>query len=549
MAKQRLVEHIIVRSSEAKPLPLNESTKTIMHEGRKYRCLAAYRVPISRPNQENLNGRVYSDKLWENVITKQKETWDGAFGLMDHPKEEGSFKDTCCVWHNMSFNEDRSLVEADMYLFGPHGKHIQEAIEAGGKVGLSSSGFGELDEDETTVVAETYEIERPSDVVLNPSYNVFATGQNEISSDSDTLQNESVDSSFVPGRIENPPDDEDDEDEDDDSEEKESSQESLTIDAEAIEAAAVRGTFDVSKITKENIMTEQAIKLNEKAVELNLLGLVADAEKQEGLLEQKRAFESILSYIPEGHLADLKANVEGRIATLEEQIGEMAEKAKGVEDLEKQVETATAEKESINEQVTSLTEELEETKTKLKVAEKSYEKASKLLDEARDRNKQLETKLTETEAVGNSKVSAEKYSKLLTEFEKLEAENERLKRRTKIRRKPLRPVRESREESQNEEPKSKVEESADVTEMNFRNDAEVRAYFDERVEEDPRYAAFEKEITRCKTIQEAQIKAMKLDLDSVDQKESVKEETVESRLRFRESDDIGVIRAKYKSWF
>ena len=84
------------------------------------------------------------------MFNNQKQVWEGAFGLCDHPDNEGSVKDAFTVWHNVHMNEDKSLTYADAYLFGVWGQHAHEAIEAGGKIGLSSVGYGDFQSDRKT---------------------------------------------------------------------------------------------------------------------------------------------------------------------------------------------------------------------------------------------------------------------------------------------------------------------------------------------------------------------------------------------------------------
>ena len=150
----------------------NVLSKTVEStDGKSYNAKAVYTFPISRPDKENLNGRIYTRKLWEKVI-KEKQA-EGCFGLMDHPEDDGSTKNAWCVWRDLRFNEDKSLVIADAYLFGFWGQQVLEALEAGGSVGLSTSGFGEFKDDDKTLNEETYSLERVADFVLNPSYEVF----------------------------------------------------------------------------------------------------------------------------------------------------------------------------------------------------------------------------------------------------------------------------------------------------------------------------------------------------------------------------------------
>ncbi|MFA5385382.1 MAG: hypothetical protein WC364_12125 [Eubacteriales bacterium] len=183
MALQRFTESFSVSMKEstpsdfkARPIALKEGIESLIEDskGNKYKCIAAYRVPVSRYDWKNLNGRIYSKALWENIIQNQKNIWEGGDGLADHPEKDGAVKDSFCVWHNVGFSESQpGIVEADVYLIGSWGKLAQEKLEAGGRLGFSSSGFGELLEDGTTVNPESYMLERVSDWVLNPSQNVF----------------------------------------------------------------------------------------------------------------------------------------------------------------------------------------------------------------------------------------------------------------------------------------------------------------------------------------------------------------------------------------
>lgn len=133
-------------------------------------------VPISRYDHLCLNNRIYPKALWENVINNQKHLWCGIPGLADHPVEDddaGSIKNSCIVWLDLQLDEQNKLVWGTGVFVGEIGKMLQEIIEVGGKVGFSSSGFGELIPGSQTVNPDTYQIERIADVVLNPSQDVY----------------------------------------------------------------------------------------------------------------------------------------------------------------------------------------------------------------------------------------------------------------------------------------------------------------------------------------------------------------------------------------
>ena len=173
--KLLLIEKFSVSVPSANIQVLENSSKSNLVESKKgktYQSLAVVKdVPVSKFT-ENLNGRVYPRKLWENVY--KAKIAEGTLCLADHPADnsEGSVKDIVGVWRNFRINED--ICTGDLYLIGKHGKQFLEVLKAGGKCGLSSVGFGELMEDEKTVDPNTYELVRLSDWVLTPSQGVFA---------------------------------------------------------------------------------------------------------------------------------------------------------------------------------------------------------------------------------------------------------------------------------------------------------------------------------------------------------------------------------------
>lgn len=175
----RLVENFSTYKKDIQELPVTDTKLVEDKSGKKYETKKKYRVDVSRFT-ENLNNRVYSKSLWENVIKNQKNLWEGSFALADHPSDEGSFKDVMGVWSNLHINEDSQTVKADVTFVGTYGQKAIEILEAGGRIGFSSSGFGDLKEDGKTVEESTYQIERIADCVLNPSQQVFGTIQDAI---------------------------------------------------------------------------------------------------------------------------------------------------------------------------------------------------------------------------------------------------------------------------------------------------------------------------------------------------------------------------------
>ena len=132
-----------------------------------------YKFPIGRYGNINANNRVYTKQLWENVMSNQQDAWKGLCGLCDHPEGDspGYFRDSSIVWLDMEIDEN-GLVYGIGTFVGPYGHLAQEIIDCGGRVGFSSSGFGEVGLDKV-VNPNTYQIERVADIVLNPSQSVY----------------------------------------------------------------------------------------------------------------------------------------------------------------------------------------------------------------------------------------------------------------------------------------------------------------------------------------------------------------------------------------
>ena len=122
---------------------------------------------------KNKNGRVYSSGLWSQVIKKQMG--ENCYSLIGHPEGDGNPANSWAVTRNLRFSEDKKLILADFYLFGPLGRQALAGLEAGGEIGLSTSGFGGFCEDDFTIEESTYELERVADFVLEPSAGVFGT--------------------------------------------------------------------------------------------------------------------------------------------------------------------------------------------------------------------------------------------------------------------------------------------------------------------------------------------------------------------------------------
>lgn len=388
MSRQKIIENITVMPGEYKKsdIPLMEAyINTPAKES--YKALAVYTFPISRPDQRNLNNRVYTSELWENVIKSGKA--EGAFGLMDHPEGDGSTKDIWCVWRNLRFSPDRKLILCDAYLFGNWGKQVLEALEAGGRVGLSSSGWGEFLADNTTLDPDSYEIERPADFVLNPSYEVYGVQD-------DLIESASKEETIGESTLEDSP--------------KE----------------------NIKENKMDNSVKKTSPSLEERTFELNMKSMFKETRKIEDIHERIRESKSLLGYFEGQQESSLKEEIEEAIKADEKAV--MDGYSKYLE-LSAQNESNVAESAQLKESVTALTEKvssLEKEKEALTAERDSlneeFENACILLDSMKEYTEKQSDMLQVAKATKNGMVSASEYKEALVYGEELEEENRNLKK-------------------------------------------------------------------------------------------------------------------------
>ena len=143
-----------------------------------------WRLPVSRYDVENLNGRIYPQKLWENV--QKQNDWVGITGLMDHPEDDspGSTKDGAIVWLGLEIDKLDKIIYGIGAFVGFWGSLCEAILEVGGRLGFSSSGFGDMLSDGKTVDPDSFILERLADVVFNPSQSVYGDMSNSYGNDS-----------------------------------------------------------------------------------------------------------------------------------------------------------------------------------------------------------------------------------------------------------------------------------------------------------------------------------------------------------------------------
>ena len=319
-----------------------------------------YRVPVGRWDNINGNRRRYTRKLWENVMNNQQSAWKGLCGLADHPSADndpGSIKNSSIVWLGMELDDVEKIVYGIGTFVGVLGHMFQEIIDAGGRVGFSSSGFGEIMADGQTVNPDTYQIERLADVVLNPSQEVYG----EISNEQKGL-----------GNIE------------------------YQKQTAVVNESTASDNLKESVIMDENTTKRSGLsKAEEKAFRNYVKAFIEDSNSIKSPNDQLKELKSINEMFDEGIAPDLKAQLEEKIAAKQSE-------------LEALVEAAVTMKEELG--VDSLEEITEGTKRVIEEGAelaKQVENYKAVVEGMTEKNKELSTKVTtleESDKAGKAKI-------------------------------------------------------------------------------------------------------------------------------------------------
>lgn len=557
--KIRLVETTIIGPNEyTKSNFLNESDQTVFIEKtgepkKEYKAKAIYTFPISRPGKENLNGRIYNEKLWKNSVKRLADS--STFGLMDHPQEEGSTKDIWCVWRNLRFSEAKDTVVADAYLIGKWGEMVKEILEAGGKVGLSTSGYGEFLEDHKTIDPESYELERVADFVFNPSYEVYGSQENIISQEESTEKdgtmkineeiiedlkeentpidkkpedNDKKDSIETPNdhdkkkptskAVEDPEEKEKDEackkkesDEEDPGEKKDSEEDKK-------EEEKKTGTFkcpdcggkvlsntsyclsckkkvknpdekDDKKDDEKEKKDDKKESFLAKSFRLNMVSSFKQAQKLEAISERIDQYSELLSYFEEGIAEDLKKEIEEALF-LDKKLVKESSNPNGMNTLKQEVETLRKDKGTVEEKLNNSLE---------------------LLDSLKTYSKKLKEMYDLVQAEKNGMVTASEYREAQVYLETVEHEKELLeseviKLKSKLSEKAaVSPILRVEEDALEEKEEVKVEEKT----LESAN-PEVQRYYTNLEYDNPSVVLIKEDILRCRTLMEAQRTFLKL---------------------------------------
>jgi len=532
--KYKLIENILVKPSQVEKLDkLVEKVNKILYEGKEIECIGVYTFPVSKPGIKNLNERIYPKKLWENVI--QKGYGEGSYGLMGHPENDGNPKDAWCVWRNLRFNESQDLVVVDAYLFGPYGKFVEDAMKAGGNVGLSTVGYGDFKDDGITIEESSYELARVADFVLDPSAGVFGSFE-------DKVVNEQKENSKKQLLIKNP----------------------TNINS--------NNTNIKTYFKEENTMSEKSQKLIEKNFRLYVENRFKEIQKLNSIKEKYQGYQELLENFDDDitFADDLKAKIVEAMIPIKAELDKLVDKGQ-------EFDTMKESKEELIERVKELEEKLKDITEKFEKETTEKEAAIKILEELKVYTNKLRDLYEISNAEKNGMVTATEYKQLSVYTEKIEEELkkikdnhtkaailakqkiEKVKAKAKVKEKENKKTVQEQEKKEGEkckteddkegtwekdddgklvctikkeqkkeeavgkevEKETKKEESVkketkkeeNITQdftLNLRNDEEVQAYYNDLLIADSRVEKIREDILKCKTLMEAQTTYLRL---------------------------------------
>lgn len=491
MARKKLVETFQGSWKEKAPikrLPLNESKRMVESNGEKYEVLGAYKVPVWRLDKRNLNERVYSTKLAEKVIEENKATY-ACDGHVDDP----TYADVKAVGKNPSI-EDGIMYAECYFVEDEFFKKAERLIEAGVGLGLSSSAFGDQDDD-GNILVEGFEIDRYFDFVLDPSYEVYMTQETR--------------------KMEN----------------TEKTNETLVF-----EESTTNTIEEKTNTESEPMKDKEKLTLEEKNIKLGVRNLMEKAEQKEHPKDRISAYREALDYLEgvEGKFAESMVDeITANIATLEVELAESFDKAR---------ESIT----KVEEKETKLTEQeqlLQEAQKTINALEDKSEIAFGMIEDFKARELKLKEMYDFLKAEKNGMISAKEYNELTKYIESLEAENDKLKKAIRMEKRranqssrenvvqaDVEPVRRIRPAETTQEDSEEIYgydkdgvygtsiyegerivrrgyedfEFDSLIDEDFRDREGVEAYYEELLSENKNVVKIKPEIMKCKTVIEAQ---------------------------------------------
>lgn len=161
---------------EIKPEELEFITES--KNGQKFHYITG---PFMRAELVNGNGRMYPLSIMEKEVDRYNKNYikEGrAFGELGHPDTPKINLERTSHLITSLVREGNDFIGKARVMDTPYGKIVQNILEAGGKLGVSSRGLGTLKENNgVNVVQNDFELRTAADVVADPSApDAFVTG-------------------------------------------------------------------------------------------------------------------------------------------------------------------------------------------------------------------------------------------------------------------------------------------------------------------------------------------------------------------------------------
>lgn len=421
-----------------KQIELLEKIISQLQESGADNSFKVWEIPVAKYDNKNLNNRIYPKKLWENIEKNQRDAWCGLCGLADHPERDddpGKFRDQAVVWHDMNVGDD-GVVYGVCSFVGPYGHLAQEILEHGGRIGTSSSGFGDVDPVTKIVDPDTYMVERLADLVLNPSQGTYGTATNAHVSPKDFTKN--LDQAAVIDFTGNRPI-------------EESVKPRSKIFMAKADAAAKHAEADDKKLnenTKEQSHSNINVglsKVEEKAFRQYVQKFLDEAKNYDNPLTRLNECTEILSCFDEGNCPDLKESVEKQILDEKAKLEQLVESTTTLEkdygmstkEFREAAEKNTQKAILLNDQVIDLKSLLEESSKRNAMLKQQLKEANdKLSDQnkiSESRNKRVNKNLVDSlrdndELTESVALLKKKNTNLMEKISQLSLSNSRLEK-------------------------------------------------------------------------------------------------------------------------
>jgi len=514
--RQRLVE--TYTGVVLNRLPMTEGVQIIEAEGKTYKVDKGYEVPVWRLDKKNLNNRIYTESLGKAVVKNNSMT----FALADHPADEGSVLKIVAVGKNPHIRE--GILYADCYFVDDvFAKKVENIIKLGMGLGLSSSSYGDVD-DNGNVLLEGFEIERYFDFVLNPSYEVEITAE--------TIKEEAViEESSEPTKI------------------KEEENIKMSTSYNAIEiknfskgfkeyfekVEATTSSDEKRKIIEDILDYAEGVDHEVAVSSINKANAILESLTEEDIkvrdLKEKQKDE-LLEFYKEDNKRLKEDNKVKRIETRK------VKKPLKVEAVNREEEKVVKLKEKQSKDLVDFykkdNENMREKTIDVERLQKKFAIAESMLDSFKARELKMKEMYRELQGRDNGKVTAKMYNESLSMSESLEVEIEELKSANLILKKEVNELRENisnkedefvlekteilkekqrydvikaKEELVEQEEQDRfdaLQEEQDEIDSHFKNTEEIQDYYQDLLYENSNVKKIKDEILKCKTIIEAQ---------------------------------------------